>query len=159
MPSVSVTWYPQLTKMEFIKVKFRELSGHNLETWYFYLCFVRQAWVRISAQHPREDPPTEPAAMKKWRRASANVQNAWLFELYELQQKNEYTKRVAKGHLTFKSLQIFVPITSKNTPSCLPSTVQCTLPLYTSAHKIHTVHKALVLRWRRGERPLITVQK
>ncbi len=34
---------------------------------------VRQARVRISARHPREVPPTEPAAMKIWRRASANV--------------------------------------------------------------------------------------
>jgi hypothetical protein len=34
---------------------------------------VRQARVRISARHRREVPPTEPAAMKTWRRASANV--------------------------------------------------------------------------------------
>ena len=34
---------------------------------------VRQARVQISARHPREVPPTEPAAMKIWRRASANV--------------------------------------------------------------------------------------
>jgi hypothetical protein len=33
---------------------------------------VRQVRVRISACHPREVPPTEPATMKIWRRASAN---------------------------------------------------------------------------------------
>ncbi len=34
---------------------------------------VRQARVRISARHPMEVPPTEPAAIKIWRRASPNV--------------------------------------------------------------------------------------
>jgi hypothetical protein len=34
---------------------------------------VRQARVRISARHPKEVPPTQPAAMKIWRRAPANV--------------------------------------------------------------------------------------
>jgi hypothetical protein len=34
---------------------------------------VWQARVRISARHPREVPPTEPAAVKIWKRASANV--------------------------------------------------------------------------------------
>ncbi len=38
---------------------------------------VRQTRVRISARsrHPMEVPPTEPAAVKIWRRASANVVN------------------------------------------------------------------------------------
>jgi hypothetical protein len=34
---------------------------------------VRQARVRILAQHPMEVPPTEPTAVKIWRWASANV--------------------------------------------------------------------------------------
>ncbi len=34
---------------------------------------VRQARVRISARHPMEVPPTEPAAVKIWRWASAIV--------------------------------------------------------------------------------------
>jgi hypothetical protein len=36
---------------------------------------VRQARVQISARHPMEVPPAEPAAVKIWRRASANVMN------------------------------------------------------------------------------------
>jgi hypothetical protein len=34
---------------------------------------VKMLSARISAWHPMEVPPTEPAAMKIWRRASANV--------------------------------------------------------------------------------------
>jgi hypothetical protein len=33
---------------------------------------VRQARVRFSTRHPREVPPTEPAAVKIWEWASAN---------------------------------------------------------------------------------------
>jgi hypothetical protein len=35
---------------------------------------IRQARVPTPARHPREVTPTEPAAMKLWRRASANVE-------------------------------------------------------------------------------------
>jgi hypothetical protein len=34
---------------------------------------VRQARIRIPPPHPKEVPPTELTAMKKWRQASANV--------------------------------------------------------------------------------------
>jgi hypothetical protein len=36
---------------------------------------VRQARVRFSARNPMEVPPTEPAAVKIWRWATANVMN------------------------------------------------------------------------------------
>jgi hypothetical protein len=54
---------------------------------------VRQARVRISARHPREVPPTEPAAMKIWRRASAIVMREWLYECMYCNRKIKIYKK------------------------------------------------------------------
>ncbi len=45
----------------------------------------RQARVRFPARHHREDFPTEPQAMMRWREASANVlyECDWIIVLYE----------------------------------------------------------------------------
>ncbi len=55
----------------------------------------RLARVRISARHPMEVPPTEPATVKIWRWASANIMKEWLSECMYCKKKNKYTKRVA----------------------------------------------------------------
>ncbi len=53
---------------------------------------VRQSRVRFSTQHPREVPPTEPAAVKIWGWASANDMSERLYECVYCNRKKMYKK-------------------------------------------------------------------
>ncbi len=55
---------------------------------------ARQARVRISARHLREVPPTEPAAVKIWKRALAHVTSEWIYECIYCNRKINSLSRV-----------------------------------------------------------------
>ncbi len=69
---------------------------------------VKQARVRISARHPTEVLPTEPAAMKIWRRASANVISEWLYECMHCNRNKKIKKEWHKAN-TFWGSMIILP--------------------------------------------------
>ncbi len=69
---------------------------------------VRQARVRISARHPREVLPTQPAAMKIWRRASANVMSELLYECMYCNRKIKIYKKSDIRPPNLKKIILFI---------------------------------------------------